>query len=566
MPIKRRPRGLQLHHVCHSPWQQRQQRRLLNQFISRAPEPTENTQPPTPFRFTLAVKDNIATTAITSTTASFPSEPPLPTTCASLFLSTYTSPFEATIVSQLRARGARLVGKTNLDEFGMGSHSVHSAFGAVAIAAQSNRDHHSNHKNKNNSNENSGREEPLLSAGGSSGGSAVAVALGEADLALGTDTGGSVRLPAAYTGVVGFKPSYGMLSRFGVVPYANSLDTVGLLAREVGRIRRLVVGDGEREGEGGVGGGGLWAEWDRRDPTSLSAGVRKRCAMVREGYAGGEERGVGEVLRGLRLGIPLEYNIEELDPTIRDAWAAAAKALQESFGVRIVPVSLPSTRHALAAYYIIAPAEASSNLAKYDGIRYGSRDTDTPSDAAGGVLYAASRGRGFGDEVKRRILLGSYTLSSEAMDNYFIKAQRVRRLVRKDFNRVFALDNPLHEKETFSLSDLPESVTMEDKWGPEEVDFLLCPTAPTLTPMLEDVMNQTSVDAYMNDVFTVPASLAGLPAISIPMPVRTETATEPSHSPSTAGLQLIGQYWDDARLLAVADAVSKALQAMSPTR
>lgn len=287
--------------------------------------------------------------------------------------------------------------------------------------------------------------------------------------------------------------------------------------------------------------------------------------MVREGYAGGEGREVGEVLKGLRLGIPLEYNIEELDPKIRDAWATAAKALQESFGVRIVPVSLPSTRHALAAYYVIAPAEASSNLAKYDGIRYGSRDTDAPSDAAGGVLYAGSRGRGFGDEVKRRILLGSYTLSSEAMDNYFIKAQRVRRLVRRDFNRVFALDNPLHEKETFSLSDLPENVAMEDKWGPEEVDFLLCPTAPTLAPKLEDVMDQTSVDAYMNDVFTVPASLAGLPAISIPMPVRTEI-TEPSDTPSTAGLQLIGQYWDDARLLAVADAVSKTLQATSPAR
>ncbi|KAK4117025.1 amidase signature enzyme [Canariomyces notabilis] len=549
MSARRRPRGLQLRHVSRCPWQV-QQRRLLNHFISNEPVPAytlDEGVPGTPTRFTLAVKDNIATVPSSSSTAS----PQWPTTCASPFLATYTSPFEATIVTQLRRRGARLVGKTNLDEFGMGSHSVHSAFGAVAQQpSQPPRQSH----NKGDSDDDG---QVLLSAGGSSGGSAVAVASGDADVALGTDTGGSVRLPAAYTGVVGFKPSYGMLSRFGVVPYANSLDTVGLLARRVGVIRRLVVGGDEQEP-------GLWAEWDARDPTSLSAAARRRCASVREGYGGfqEEEGDAGRVLRGLRLGMPLEYNIEELDGRIRDAWSAAAKALQESHGVRIVPVSLPSTKHALAAYYVIAPAEASSNLAKYDGIRYGSRDPEAASDAEGGVLYAASRGRGFGDEVKRRILLGSYTLSSEAMDNYFIKAQRVRRLVRRDFNRVFALDNPLHDKETFSLSDLPDSVAMEDKWGPEEVDFLLCPTAPTLAPRLEDVMNQTPLDAYMNDVFTVPASLAGLPAISIPMPLEPETAGD---TPGTAGLQLIGQYWDDARLLSVADAVSKTLKAMAPT-
>jgi aspartyl-tRNA(Asn)/glutamyl-tRNA(Gln) amidotransferase subunit A len=255
--------------------------------------------------------------------------------------------------------------------------------------------------------------------------------------------------------------------------------------------------------------------------------------------------------------VPVEYNIEELEGGIREGWADAARVLQEGFGARVVPVSLPTTRHALAAYYVIAPAEASSNLAKYDGVRYGARDTEAASDAAGGVLYAATRGKGFGDEVKRRILLGAYTLSSEAMDNYFLQAQRVRRLVRRDFNRVFALANPLHEPETFDLADLDERIVMEDKWGPEEVDFLLCPTAPTLAPRLDDVMKQTPVDAYMNDVFTVPASLAGLPAISIPMQVRREDGVE---GPGTAGLQLIGQYWDDARLLAVAEAVSAALE------
>ncbi|KAK3694576.1 amidase signature domain-containing protein [Podospora appendiculata] len=566
-----------------------QQRRLLNHFISRDSDLLTNfgffvnqpTAPPTPEipphdgvsepspapappkRFTLAVKDNIATT-----TAS------LPTTCGSAFLAAHRSPFEATIVTQLRRRGAALVGKMNLDEFGMGSHSVNSAFGAVAQEISQQK----------------------RSAGGSSGGSAVAVATGEADVALGTDTGGSVRLPAAYTGTVGYKPSYGMLSRHGVVPYANSLDTVGLLARSVRAVAELVVGPGA-----------LWAEHDPRDPTSLSVAARARCASLREGYQDGlplsappareessqsqpqspslgerytqrhdgsstllaqshERKSPEAMLKGVRFGIPLEYNIEELDPCIRVAWAAAAERLQ-ALGARIVPVSLPSTRHALSAYYVIAPAEASSNLAKYDGVRYGSVREDTDQDskttdaADGGVLYAATRGRGFGDEVKRRILLGSYTLSSEAMDNYFLQAQKVRRLVRRDFDRVFALENPLHEREAFSLSDLPDTVAMENKFGPTEVDFLLCPTAPTLAPLLEDVLaERTPVDAYMNDVFTVPASLAGLPAISIPMTVAAgeEAVAE------VAGLQLIGQFWDDARLLAVADAVSEILKA-APT-
>ncbi|KAK3310770.1 amidase signature domain-containing protein [Chaetomium strumarium] len=565
MSARGRPRGLHLRHGCLS---RQQQLRLLNHFISKAPQPTGQ---PIPSHFTLAVKDNIATTSALHPSPSSDPPPPalaaaaaLPTTCASPFLSTYRSPFEATIVAQLRARGARLVGKTNLDEFGMGSHSTHSAFGAVS--QQPSQPPQPQPSQPSQPESAASLLSSLLSAGGSSGGSAVAVAAGEADVALGTDTGGSVRLPAAYCGVVGFKPSYGMLSRFGVVPYANSLDTVGLLAGGVGRIRELIVGGGG--GEEGGDNQGLWGEWDEKDPTSLSLSARRRCAREREGYYYPrleQEREVGEVLRTVTFGIPLEYNIEELDPRIRDGWAKVAKTLQHEFGARVVPVSLPSTRHALSAYYVIAPAEASSNLAKYDGIRYGTRDTDSASDAAGGVLYAASRGRGFGDEVKRRILLGSYTLSSEAMDNYFIKAQRVRRLVRRDFDRVFALDNPLHEKETFDLADLDESIAMEDKWGPEEVDFLLCPTAPTLAPKLGDVMNQTPVDAYMNDVFTVPASLAGLPAISIPMPL-SETAGDRTRRSDTAGLQLIGQYWDDARLLAVADAIFKTIETTTSTR
>ncbi|KAK3996323.1 putative mitochondrial glutamyl-tRNA amidotransferase subunit A precursor [Cladorrhinum sp. PSN332] len=496
---------------------QHQQRRLLNHFISKSPS-SSSSDPilPKTNQFTLAVKDNIAITS------------PFPTTCASNILSNYTSPIEATVATQLRNLGANVTGKTNLDEFGMGSHSTHSAFGTVSQDFVSAQD--------------------PTSAGGSSGGSAVAVANREVDLALGTDTGGSVRLPAAYTGVVGYKPSYGMISRYGVIPYANSLDTVGFLSREVKPIRELITGKKDSD-ESAVA--GLWKHHDSNDPTSLTQSARMRCAKKREGYSKEWDQ---KRLNGLKFGIPLEYNIEELDPRIRDAWAAAAELLQQELGAKIAPVSLPTTKQALAAYYVIAPAEASSNLAKYDGVRYGKRDEEALSDAAGGALYAGTRGKGFGEEVKRRILLGSYTLSSEAMDNYFIKAQRVRRLVRRDFNRVFALENPLQESETFELSDLPDTIEMEDKWGPEEVDFLLCPTAPTLAPKLADVVDQRSVDAYMNDVFTVPASLAGLPAISIPMPVTSEAG------PRTAGLQLIGQYWDDARLLGAAEAMSKRLQ------
>ncbi|KAK3311827.1 Glutamyl-tRNA amidotransferase subunit A, mitochondrial [Apodospora peruviana] len=562
-------RGLSLCHVSSTSENVSQRRRLLHHFISKVSPSviTEENNRLGQDAFTLAVKDNIATAAAMDDSFS------LQTTCASSFLMGYRSPFEATIVTQLRARGAVVVGKTNLDEFGMGSHSTYSTFGAVA-------------QEQDNKGDDIGSGVVVLrhSAGGSSGGSAVAVAVGDADVALGTDTGGSVRLPAAYTGVVGFKPSYGMLSRHGVVPYANSLDTVGLLARSVYAVTRLVIVSG------------LWAEHDPKDPTSLSAAARKRCSAGREGYHYNQDDKTSStegMLKGIKFGLPLEYNIEELDPRIRDAWAAAASVLQ-SLGARIVPVSLPSTRHALSTYYVIAPAEASSNLAKYDGVRYGfrasedsaaataattaaaERDGNIPlpgaeeenkSDSGGRsnhVLYSATRGQGFGREVKRRILLGSYTLSSEAMDNYFIQAQKVRRVVRRDFDRAFRLPNPLlgeteeEQQQQFDLSDLPESIPMEDKFGPTQVDFLLCPTAPTLAPLLDDVLDQEKdvTKAYMNDVFTVPASLAGLPAVSIP--VEVEAAAAPGGG-GFVGLQLIGQYWDDARLLKVAGAVSECL-------
>ncbi|KAI1434126.1 amidase signature enzyme [Xylaria sp. CBS 124048] len=459
-------------------------------------------QPP---QIRLAVKDNIAAKGF-------------PTTCASNILAGTEIPFDATIVTQLRSRGMEVVGKTGMDEFGMGTHSTTSAFESVHNAHPLER----------------------YSAGGSSGGSAVAVKEERADIALGTDTGGSVRMPAAYTGTVGFKPSYGMLSRWGVVPYANSLDTVGLLARTVRPIREAIVGSG------------LYREHDPRDPTSLPETVRSRCTAVREWYnSKGEQL---QTLKGLTFGFPLEYNIEELDTRIRQGWLQALETIKH-LGGRVVPVSLPTTKNALSAYYVIAPAEAASNLAKYDGIRYGYRDTQGPSDAQDGVLYARTRGSGFGDEVKRRILLGSYTLSSEAIDNYFIQAQKVRQLVRRDFDKIFTLENPLLDEQHFALSELDESIGIDTKLGPAQVDFLVSPTAPTTPPLLEQVRNQSPLDSYMNDVFTVPASLAGLPAISIPMDIPVDPASEEQKLLHFGGLQLVGQYWDDARVLTVGEAL-----------
>ncbi|KAI2619604.1 amidase signature enzyme [Hypoxylon sp. NC1633] len=455
----------------------------------------------------LAVKDNIAATGFQ-------------TTCASNILAGNKIPFDATVVKQLRQRGAVVTGKSGMDEFGMGTHSTTSAQGVIHNVC--------------------GLEK--YSAGGSSGGSAVAVRKGDVELALGTDTGGSVRMPAAYTGTVGFKPSYGMLSRWGVVPYANSLDTVGLLSRTVGPIGTTIVEQG------------LYAEHDHNDPTSLPSSVRTRCTVARSGYRSWNPTEYGTI-RGLTFGVPLEYNIEELGSRIRQGWIMAAQKITE-LGGRIVPVSLPSTKNALSAYYVIAPAEAASNLSKYDGIRYGQRNSKQASDSFEGILYAKTRETGFGSEVKRRILLGSYTLSSEAMDNYFIQAQKVRRLVKRDFDRVFKLSNPLQDQQAFDLSDMEDTVHLENKLGPAQVDFLLCPTAPTTPPLLEDVMKQTPLDSYMNDVFTVPASLAGLPAISIPMDIPVDPSMEEETLLSFGGLQIIGQYWDDARLLSVADVLS----------
>lgn len=437
---------------------------------------------------TVAIKDNIVTKG-------------LHTTAASSILSGYQSPFEATVVKLLRQYGATISSKTNLDEFGMGSHSQHSSLGPVLSPFN--------------------RDGIRLSPGGSSGGSAVAVATGQCWAALGTDTGGSVRLPAAYTGIVGFKPSYGLLSRWGVIQYANSLDTVGVLAQAVNDARELFR---------------HLNSYDAQDPTSLPLSVRQRMRTARD----------ASEAKHLRIGVPTEYNIHELSPTVRSAYIRTLAALQ-SAGHSLHPVSLPSTCRALSAYYVLAPAEASSNLAKYDGIRYGHRTSG--SDAlpkANLPLYAQTRGEGFGDEVKRRVLLGAYTLSSEAVDNYFIQAQKVRRLVQQDFDNAFAQQNPLH--------DVASSAGV-DRDG---LDIILTPTAPTLPPAVDELKRLSPVESYMNDVFTVPASLAGLPAASVPVLLsKDERAGMDERDVESAGMQVVGQFGDDEMVLRVAQLVEE---------
>ncbi|KAI9659917.1 MAG: Trimeric GatFAB AmidoTransferase(AdT) complex subunit [Bathelium mastoideum] len=454
----------------------------------------------------VAVKDNICTSD-------------LPTTAGSYMLKNFKSPYDATVVQRLRDNGAIIAGKTNLDEFGMGSHSTFSHFGAV--------------KNPKNQ-----QTHQASSAGGSSGGSAVAVATDQCWASLGTDTGGSVRLPAAYTGVVGFKPSYGLISRWGVIAYANSLDTVGILAKTTHITRHVFQA--------------LNAH-DHQDPTSLRPSIRHRIATS------------PSLLRSpLRIGVPAQYNIHELAPAVRIAWHRTLARLR-SLGHTLHAVSLPTTPAALAAYYVLAPAEASSNLAKYDGVRYGTRTSGSGGgggDAEGGVLYAATRGAGFGPEVRRRIVLGAYTLSAEARGNYFLQAQRVRRKVQDDFDRVLRAANPLRvggAEPVEAVEEAMSEVVQGAEDGVEEgerVDLLVCPTAPGLPPALESLKGQSPVEAYTNDVFTVPASLAGLPAISVPVSNAAGKSDDRDAFPFV-GMQIIGQFGSDELVLDVAQALEE---------
>ncbi|KAK4493987.1 hypothetical protein PRZ48_015173 [Zasmidium cellare] len=434
----------------------------------------------------------------------------VPTTAASKALANYNSPFHSTVSSLLLQHGASLLPNANMDEFGMGSHTQFSPLLGPLSSPFS-------------------RNGKTLSPGGSSGGSALWVANELCWAAIGTDTGGSVRLPGAYCGIVGFKPSYGRISRWGVVQYANSLDTVGILAKEVGRARE-VLETLDRE--------------DWRDMTCLGTNLRSRIQ-------GASRRRDGR--KSLRIGVPLEYNIAELSPSIKATYLRTLAALRAS-GHTLHPITLPTTRLALSAYYILAPAEASSNLAKYDGIRYGHRTSTSdasPNSDPPLPLYAQTRSEAFGPEVQRRILLGAYTLSSDAMDNYFLQAQRVRRMVQQDFDRIFDTQNPLLDP-----------VAWAQDGEQEKVDVLLTPTAPTLPPTIEELEGQSPVESYMNDVFTVPASLAGLPAISVPVPLSAEERNGMDvKDVQTVGMQLIGQFGDDELVLDAA----KTLESINQT-
>ena len=416
----------------------------------------------------------------------------LETTCASRILEGFVPPYDATVIARLREADAVILGKTNMDQFGMGS-----------------------------SNENTGFEickNPLDTArvpGGSSGGSAAALAAGTAVLALGEDTGGSIRQPAAFCGVVGLKPTYGRVSRYGIIAYGSSFDQVGPMARNVEDCARLL---------------GVIAGHDHMDTTSSSEAVPDYTATLKRG------------IEGLRIGVPEEYMAEGLDGAVKESVGRAIERM-ETLGARVESVHLPHTEYAVAAYYILVTAEASSNLARYDGVKYGYRGNDEGPSAgegastageAGGVaasqtlapedrlddMYGSTRSGGFGLEVKRRIMLGTYVLSAGYYDAYYDKAQRVRTLIKGDFDQAF-----------------------------EKVDLIVTPTTPTTAFRVGEKIGDP-LQMYLSDIYTVPINLAGVPAISLPC------GKDPDGMP--IGLQIIGPHFGEERILRAAFAFEKA--------
>jgi aspartyl-tRNA(Asn)/glutamyl-tRNA(Gln) amidotransferase subunit A len=401
----------------------------------------------------LAIKDNIATRGVQ-------------TTAASRILAGYIPAYDATVMERLRASGAVMVAKANCDEFAMGSSTENSAFAVT--------------RNPRN---------PECVPGGSSGGPATAVAARECLGALGTDTGGSIRRPAAVCGVVGMKPTYGRVSRYGVIAYASSLDQVGPLARDVRDCALLL---------------GAVAGHDPRDSTSVPESVPD--------YEGA----LGKDVKGLRIGLPREYFVDGMQAEVEASVRGAVRTL-EALGARVEEVSLPHTRYGIAAYYLIATAEASSNLARYDGVRYGHRRDD-----GSGLLdmYRRTRAEGFGSEVKRRIMLGTYALSAGYYDAYYLKAQQVRTLIRRDFEQAF-----------------------------ERCDVLATPVAPTTAFRIGERLDDP-LQMYLTDVFTNSINLAGLPGLSLPCGL--DNAGLP------IGLQIVARPFDECTALRVAHAYEQA--------
>jgi aspartyl-tRNA(Asn)/glutamyl-tRNA(Gln) amidotransferase subunit A len=410
----------------------------------------------------LAIKDNLCTRGVR-------------TTCSSRMLENFVPPYESTVTSRLWGAGAVLLGKTNLDEFAMGSSTETSVFGPSR---------------------NPWNIEKV--PGGSSGGSAAAVAAGECVGSLGSDTGGSIRQPAAFCGVVGLKPTYGRVSRYGLVAFASSLDQVGPFANTVADAAELLQ---------------VIAGEDPRDSTCLKAPVPDYTAALQQPVA------------GLKVGIVREcFEAEGLDPEVKASVMAAAAQL-EALGCELVDVSCPRFNDGIATYYVIAPSEASANLARYDGVKYGYRATfDDPSSASLAAMTSRSRAEGFGDEVKRRILIGTYALSAGYVDAYYKKAQQVRTLIRRDFDRAFG-----------------------------SVDVLLTPTSPT-TAFGCGAHSEDPLAMYLADLLTIPANMAGLPAISLPCGF--DGAGLP------IGLQLITGVLQEERLLQVAWHYEQAARVM----
>ena len=392
------------------------------------------------------------------------------TTAGSRILEGFLPTYESTVTENLWRDGAVMLGKANLDEFAMGSSNMTSAFGAVESPWRRQGDNRS------------------LVPGGSSGGSAAAVSARLALGATGTDTGGSIRQPAAFCGIVGLKPTYGRCSRWGTIAFASSLDQAGPFARTVEDTAIML---------------GSMAGYDKKDSTSIDVPKPDFRAAV------------GRSVKGIKVGIPREYRVEGMSAEIDKLWRDGEAWFRDA-GAEIVEISLPHTRHALAAYYIIAPAECSSNLARYDGVRYGLRVPGKDLTEQ----YEKTRAEGFGAEVKRRILIGTYVLSAGYFDAYYIKAQQVRALIARDFENAF-----------------------------KSCDLILTPTAPSAAFAIGE-KSDDPIAMYLNDVFTVPASLAGLPGISVP------AGLDSGGLP--LGLQLIGRPFDEETVLTGAAALEKA--------
>jgi aspartyl-tRNA(Asn)/glutamyl-tRNA(Gln) amidotransferase subunit A len=400
------------------------------------------------------------------------------TTAASHILEGFTPDYESTVSANLWRDGAVMLGKLNLDEFAMGSSNETSYFGPVISPWRR-----------------AGSEAALV-PGGSSGGSAAAVAARLCFGATATDTGGSIRQPAAFTGTVGIKPTYGRCSRWGIVAFASSLDQAGPIARTVQDAAILLRS---------------MAGHDSKDTTSVDAPVPDY------------EVAVGRSVKGLRIGIPKEYRLDGIPAEIDALWRQGVEWLKEA-GASIVDISLPHTRYALPAYYIVAPAEASSNLARYDGVRYGLRVPG--KDIAG--MYEATRAAGFGKEVRRRIMIGAYVLSAGYYDAYYVRAQKIRTLIRQDFERAYA----------------------------DGVDAILTPATPSAAFGLGEKGSADPVEMYLNDVFTVTVNMAGLPGIAVPAGTSSEGLP--------LGLQLIGRPFDEETLFAVASVIERTAPKLKP--